>query len=577
MSAPPDAGAAGGSGAGRRALQCFACVALVFFFSAVGCGLYFLPSPLQERSCAAAHGASPLHLGGGGANSTETAAAAAGGTQQTQQQQQQQQQQAQPFGSDASSTQHPAVVPELPDTGETVFPAVAAAVLAAEREGRGRKLISMALYGDNPRYTAGVVENALFVRRDWGNWTLRVYAGEGVPEATLAALRVLGAELVRVTSNQRGIAGMFWRFYALEDASATRVIVRDADARLTPRDRAAVDEWVASGRLFHAMNDHPYHSVPILGGMWGAVGGLINPRVIRAWRDADRQSNASYAHGSDQTWLGSQGKLAQTLLYSEPGGERIHLTQDSDDIMNWIVNSERHVHAVFSRIFGQGCHGGLFVDAGANAGFYGVLAASYGCEVVFFEPQPLCINIIQRNLCLNGHIRAIVEGRFGIIPEAIAADPTPMVMAVPPLCRGSFSVKTGLDATAVPGPRTNVTTHPVSLDAVFDGISIFMIKIDTEGFEVSVLKTAMGMLRSKRVRHLLIEVAPVTWQRDGIISRAAAHETFAALLELQCTIKRVKQMTTVGDPDSAPALSPAALRAFIVEEQFGMEDVFITC
>ncbi|KAF8056736.1 hypothetical protein HT031_006234 [Scenedesmus sp. PABB004] len=212
--------------------------------------------------------------------------------------------------------------------------------------------------------------------------------------------------------------------------------------------------------------------------------------------------------------------------------------------MNWIVNSERHVHAVFSRVFGQGCHGGLFVDAGANAGFYGVLAASYGCEVVFFEPQPLCVNIIQRNLCLNGHIRAIAEGRFGIIPEAIAADPTPMVMAVPPLCRGSFSVKTGLDATAVPGPRTNVTTHPVSLDAVFDGISIFMIKIDTEGFEVSVLKTAMGMLRSKRVRHLLIEVAPVTWQRDGIISRAAAHETFAALLELQCTIKRVKQMTT---------------------------------
>jgi hypothetical protein len=34
--------------------------------------------------------------------------------------------------------------------------------------------------------------------------------------------------------NFRPDVSMMWRFFAIEDRSATRVIIRDADARLTP-------------------------------------------------------------------------------------------------------------------------------------------------------------------------------------------------------------------------------------------------------------------------------------------------------------------------------------------------------
>ena len=44
---------------------------------------------------------------------------------------------------------------------------------------------------------------------------------------------------------------------------------RDLDSALTPRERAAVDVWLASNKSFHAMRDHPMHGVPMLGGMWG--------------------------------------------------------------------------------------------------------------------------------------------------------------------------------------------------------------------------------------------------------------------------------------------------------------------
>ena len=44
---------------------------------------------------------------------------------------------------------------------------------------------------------------------------------------------------------------------------------RDLDSALTKRERAAVNEWLASNKSFHAMRDHPQHVTPMLGGMWG--------------------------------------------------------------------------------------------------------------------------------------------------------------------------------------------------------------------------------------------------------------------------------------------------------------------
>ena len=203
-----------------------------------------------------------------------------------------------------SASKHEVVVPELPTKSSNVsFPEVAARVVQLERRGKGRKLIAMSLYGNDTRYTFGALENALLVKRDWKGWVLRIYVGEGVPSDILAALAALGVELVRVESIQRGIAGMFWRFFAVEDRTATRILIRDCDSRLNSRDRTAVDEWVKSGRFFHTMRDHSHHKTPILGGMWGTVGGFINPGVLQAWRNEDRNASHDYLKKDDQFWL----------------------------------------------------------------------------------------------------------------------------------------------------------------------------------------------------------------------------------------------------------------------------------
>lgn len=196
------------------------------------------------------------------------------------------------------------VVPELPaGSNNTTFPDIAARVLELERQGKGHKLISMSLYGADARYTMGALENALLAKRMWNGWTLRMYVGDGVPADVLMALKALGVDIVHVMSNQKGIAGMYWRFFAVEDRTATRVIIRDCDARLTRRDYTATQEWVKSGRFFHALHDHKNHRQIIMGGMWGAVGGFINPAVFKPWRKQDGTESPTYMKGSDQVWL----------------------------------------------------------------------------------------------------------------------------------------------------------------------------------------------------------------------------------------------------------------------------------
>ena len=45
---------------------------------------------------------------------------------------------------------------------------------------------------------------------------------------------------------------------------------RDLDSRVTEREAAAVHEWLKSNKTLHSMRDHPWHTVPIMGGGWGS-------------------------------------------------------------------------------------------------------------------------------------------------------------------------------------------------------------------------------------------------------------------------------------------------------------------
>ena len=145
-------------------------------------------------------------------------------------------------------------------------------------------LIAMSLFGQKKKYLAGAIENARLVRHIYPGWTLRFYVDSSVPEAVIQQLRQLKAD-VRMMSDAEGMYGLFWRFLAADDPGFARWMVRDADSRLSYRERRAVDEWIDSGLPFHTMRDHPGHRRPIMGCAFGGVrGALVNmEKIIAAW------------------------------------------------------------------------------------------------------------------------------------------------------------------------------------------------------------------------------------------------------------------------------------------------------
>jgi len=90
------------------------------------------------------------------------------------------------------------------------------------------------------------------------------------------------AEVV-VMDEPGDMRAMLWRCLAAADEAVDVAIFRDTDSRLSARERAAVDDWLAGDRDVHVMRDHPWHETAIMGGMWGVRrGALWNIRTLIA-------------------------------------------------------------------------------------------------------------------------------------------------------------------------------------------------------------------------------------------------------------------------------------------------------
>jgi len=142
-------------------------------------------------------------------------------------------------------------------------------------------IISFSLWGSNPRYHRGAIQNACIANNIYSGWRCRFYCSPGVPADVIKALQDAGAETIIMPGDD----GLFWRFLPAGDSSIKLFISRDTDSLLNVREKAAVDEWIASGKDFHIMRDHYYHHMPMMGGLWGCKGGAI-PDIaakISAW------------------------------------------------------------------------------------------------------------------------------------------------------------------------------------------------------------------------------------------------------------------------------------------------------
>ena len=138
------------------------------------------------------------------------------------------------------------------------------------------KLLNFAVWGSDPKYLLGGTKNAILAQEIYPDWKCRFYVSQEVPSPWAYSLKkIKNTEVVRIPKLGDWTFS-FNRFLAMSEQGIEVMVSRDADSRVCEREKAAVDEWLASDKGFHIMKDHPWHyTYPILAGMFGCKSGTI--------------------------------------------------------------------------------------------------------------------------------------------------------------------------------------------------------------------------------------------------------------------------------------------------------------
>lgn len=137
-----------------------------------------------------------------------------------------------------------------------------------------KKIISYALWGNNPLYNKGILINIEQAKKYYPEWCCRVYCDPNSP-----AFKELNCEVIPFEplsqNGQYSWTNLMKRYYSAA-SDMDYCIFRDADSRLNDREAQAVNEWMRSGKSLHVMHDDPAHyRWSIGGGMWGIKGNCL--------------------------------------------------------------------------------------------------------------------------------------------------------------------------------------------------------------------------------------------------------------------------------------------------------------
>ena len=158
--------------------------------------------------------------------------------------------------------------------------------------------------------------------------------------------------------------------------------------------------------------------------------------------------------------------------------------------------------------------GGTVVDAGANWGYFSLIAAAL-CgpegQVLAIEPDPRQFAALSRNLALNGFTQvhaaqAAAASRAGSVTLVGYEDGAAN--------RGVSRVTGGVDAEGAPG---RFAATAVTVDALTEPYpAVDLVKIDVEGAEDLVLAGMQAGLAAQRYRAILLELHPALLRARGV-------------------------------------------------------------
>lgn len=170
-------------------------------------------------------------------------------------------------------------------------------------------IISFSLYGNNSRYTKNIDTIILLYKTLLPDWKCRFYIASDVSSSIVESIAEHGCDILIMKAKDVDHRYSLWRFLANEDASVA--IFRDLDSLPTQRELQMIKQWMISDKALHIIRDHPYHSAPIMAGMWGIKDIKLN------LRQQIKDASITDFYGVDQLFLERYYKteLANALIH----------------------------------------------------------------------------------------------------------------------------------------------------------------------------------------------------------------------------------------------------------------------
>lgn len=156
--------------------------------------------------------------------------------------------------------------------------------------------------------------------------------------------------------------------------------------------------------------------------------------------------------------------------------------------------------------------GDIFLDVGANEGYFSLLAADRVGEsghVYIMEPQARLWGIILYNFLLNQKLN------YTLVPYAAGEKRGEMELILhPSLNTGSSTLVADNRRTLL--PRQFARLLPLDFVADYFRLKrVRLLKIDVEGYELFVLRGALRLLGSGKIDHILLELHPAQLSQLG--------------------------------------------------------------
>ena len=195
---------------------------------------------------------------------------------------------------------------------------------------------------------------------------------------------------------------------------------------------------------------------------------------------------------------------------------------------DWVCNNpgEQAVTAVMLHVFrSNDKSSSLMLDIGANAGYYGLLAARFGHSVVQFDLQPDCIHMIHDAVFVNNF-----ADRVRIIHQGVN-DKHSNITVPSSGCDGRFPMS-AYERKTFGTHDTVVELHPLDHYLHDPEQEIMLMKVDTEGNEKRVLDGAISFFRNRQVRNAIVELTPGFgfWKNAGI-EETSVIDTLAKIVD----------------------------------------------